>query len=424
MRRLSEQAGRSANARRTLADRARECLAFTAIFLLVPLVGLSALVAPPWAVDQVTAPLWRTVWAPVGAALAAHHEAPLLQPGKETGFVATGPTNAAVQVAAKEPPESAKADPRVVLESRVEPVRHLVDVDQSLPEHAETVEAPAPSQEPRSALDPPPAASPADERGADGPPPLAAAASGRAPELPDEDEELLEFEGLGNPAPDLDSGDLPTSEAAIAQSDEGNAGDVEEPSGADLPGHGNSNAPHGNVSGNSGGNAGNDKPGKGKTDAGKGDGKTDDGKGNGSDKADDGKGNGHAGGNGNGNSGGNSNGNGVGNGNSDDDGNGNANAGNGNPGGNPGSGPPENAGGNGTAGGNGNANEKANGTDNGNGNGNGGGNSGGGPPENAGVTGNANGNGNGNDNSGGPPKNDPGKGKSGGRRRRPARGRR
>jgi hypothetical protein len=79
MRLLIKLTGRCANVQRALGRQAREWLALAAIFLIVPSVGLTALVAPPCAVDRVTAPLWRTVWAPVGASLAAYQAAPWLR---------------------------------------------------------------------------------------------------------------------------------------------------------------------------------------------------------------------------------------------------------------------------------------------------------------------------------------------------------
>jgi hypothetical protein len=379
MRLLSEQAGRGTKARRALAARARECLAFTAIFLLVPIVGLSALVAPPWAVDQVTAPLWRTVWAPVGAALAAHHEAPVLQSTDATLVVAPAPANAAVQVAANEPTQPAEADSRMVLESQSEAVRQLVEAGESFSANVESVEPAAvpPEQEPRAHEQPAPAP-PVDERGADSSA-LDAIASARTPELPDEDD--VEVDALGSAAPESGSDDFAVSEGDLTPSDDGDADEGEEPSGADVPvegngsgnpsgnGNGNTNAPNGNAGGNGNGN-----------------------------------GNAGAKGNTNGNAGGNGNGNDKAPKTDVDD------ADDGNPAG----GAPENSG---DIGGNGN------------GNGNGAGNPGDGPPQSSGdKNGNGNGNGSGkgngsggnDDNNGaGAPPNDPakGKGKPGGRRR-------
>jgi hypothetical protein len=318
MRRLIEQSGSGSSVLRALGQRARDWLALTAIFLLVPLVGLTALFTPPWAVDRVTAPLWHTVWSPIGSALTAYHEAPALEAAAQPAVAAqAGKAPVATPAANHERTRAAAAAAAAASQSRaialVETELGSPAPPELAPTHAATEPTPE-SQRPGAVGE-----ASSSETSLD-PIPVAAG----TPRNPDEDEPgggVGSEAGLDGSAagPDDDAG-----QANSAQQDEGGGNvDLGEDSGGDLdpdedspPGCGQgATAPGcGNGGGNGNGNGGNDNPG----------------------------GNGNAGGNTNpganagGNPGGNAGGNGTESGNAggSGNGNGNGNAGNGNDGNN------------------------------------------------------------------------------------------
>src|SRR5688572_31848137 len=78
MRHRNEQVRWSAIAPRSRGRRVREGLALVAIFLFVPIVGLSALAAPSGALERAARPLWQTIWAPAGDTQSAFRSAPKL----------------------------------------------------------------------------------------------------------------------------------------------------------------------------------------------------------------------------------------------------------------------------------------------------------------------------------------------------------
>jgi hypothetical protein len=258
MRRLIEQARDSIGARYALSRRVRDGIALAAIFLLVPVVGLTALVAPPWAVARVAAPLWRTVWAPVGSTLGAHHSAPLLEASgpvfvRDASATAGGATLIRVEktVAAKPrrrpaPASLAMGDGRaLVLASdltALEPVR------------AQT-SPPAPSDGSRHAV-PAEREPPAESQA------LAAPANARTPELPADDGTdapagPADDSGGGEPTPPGGTGD--TGVAAVVGEVASGVCSVLGAAGCDR-GNGGGNKGNGgnNADGNNGNGKGND----------------------------------------------------------------------------------------------------------------------------------------------------------------------
>ena len=64
MRQLIERIEQWAMTPRSLGQRVRDGLAIAAVLLFVPIVGLTALAAPSWAIEHATKPFWHKIWSP------------------------------------------------------------------------------------------------------------------------------------------------------------------------------------------------------------------------------------------------------------------------------------------------------------------------------------------------------------------------